>query len=117
MRVIFVVGCRTLLTFALTASVIAYSLLAQSDPTTARAVNLLEAVESALANHPAARIQEQQIEVKRGLHQQATGVFDQMIIGGLNHDRLYPPFTAAERLSRGPTSPDGAYSDVTSLEF
>ena len=78
------------------------------------AVSLLAAVQSALDHHPAELIQQLQVEVTRARKQQAEGVFDEVVIGGLTHSRPYNPLTPTERVLNG-SSLSGLVSDTTTI--
>jgi outer membrane protein TolC len=62
-----------------------------------RSIELLEAVQSTLINHPLLRIQELQIEITRGLQEQASGQFDLLTVGGLTQERDVVPLSIAQR--------------------
>lgn len=59
-------------------------------------VSLLEAVQSTLTYHPLLRSQEAQVEISRGLREQAAGQFDMVKQGTFEQDRLTTPLTALQ---------------------
>jgi outer membrane protein TolC len=60
-------------------------------------LTLLEALQSTLALHPSLRIQQQQVDLGRGLRQQASGQFDTVLDAGLSQDHTDTPLTQLER--------------------
>jgi len=62
-----------------------------------KAVSLLEAIQSTLLNHPVLRSQEAQVEISRGLREQASGLFDRSIQGGLLQSRDTTPLTTQQK--------------------
>src|SRR5690349_18396704 len=59
-------------------------------------VSLLEAVQSTLVNHPLLRSQEAQVEISRGLREEAAGQFDVVKQGTFGQDRLTTPLTVGQ---------------------
>jgi outer membrane protein len=60
-------------------------------------LGLLDAIQSTLERHPLLHIQEQQVELNRGVAQQAGGQFDLSLDTGLAHNRLDTPLTVLQR--------------------
>jgi outer membrane protein len=60
-------------------------------------VSLLEAVQSTLLNHPLLHSQEAQVEISRGLREQAAGQFDLVKQGAFGQDRVTTPLTVGQK--------------------
>ena len=56
-------------------------------------LTLLDAVNASLANQPLLQIQEQQVQINRGLRQQASGLFDTSFNSSINQSRTNSPLT------------------------
>lgn len=66
-------------------------------PVSNSGIRLLDAVESVLAHHPLIRYQEAQIDVSRGLKQQASSIFNTNIQADLSQARTSLPLTRAQQ--------------------
>ena len=71
------------------------------DPTN---ITLLESVQSALLNHPLLRFQEAQVQISRGVQEQASGQFDILTQSSLSQNRLDTPLTVFQRQQNGDLS-------------
>jgi outer membrane protein len=71
------------------------------DPTN---ITLLESVQSALLNHPLLRLQEAQVQISRGVQEQASGQFDILTQSSLSQNRLDTPLTVFQRQQNGDLS-------------
>ena len=60
-------------------------------------IHLLEAVQSALRNHPLLQSQQAQVEVTRGAREQAAGAFDLTTQSGLVQNRASSPLTGGQQ--------------------
>lgn len=60
-------------------------------------VTILQAAQSTLQHHPLIRYQEAQIDVNRGLKQQASAPFDTVVQGALQQGRTTTPLTATRQ--------------------
>lgn len=80
-----------------------------------RGLSILDAVRSAVANHPAILEQRQQIEITRGMQMQAAGQFDTSVGGSLSQSRVNTPLTRLEQLQAlsGGVDTSALISDVT----
>jgi len=65
----------------------------QSSPSSGPPLELISALQSTLANHPALHIGEQQVVSSRGARRQASGAFDTVIASQLSQNRLNNPLT------------------------
>lgn len=59
-------------------------------------ITIMEAVQSTLLNHPQLREQEAQVEISRGLREQASSIFDSVTTGNLLQQRTNTPLTAEQ---------------------
>src|SRR5438552_668434 len=78
-------------------------------------VHLLDAVQAALARHPALEIQRQEVEIGKAVKQQASGAFDQLLESGFDRQRLYSPLAELTRFSLAPSNAaqlDASYSKL-----
>jgi outer membrane protein len=62
-------------------------------------ITLLEAIQSTLENHPLLRSQQVQVDITRGLREQASGAFDQVMQSSLNNSLNTTPLTQAQQLT------------------
>jgi outer membrane protein len=62
-------------------------------------VTLLESVRSALENHPLLQSQQAQVEINRGLREQASGAFDRISQTSVSNDLQTTPLTAGQQLT------------------
>src|SRR5215472_6146228 len=60
-------------------------------------MTVLEAVESTLLHHPLLKSQEAQVEVSRGLREQASAAFDAVTQGTLAQQRTITPLTVSQQ--------------------
>ena len=79
--------------------------LAKGEMTSQRAaaegISLLEAVKMTLKKQPAIHIQEQQVEISRGLLQEERGQFDPKVVTSISHERDNTPLTETQRIQLG----------------
>lgn len=83
-------------------------------------LSLLESLQTTLKQQPQVHIQEQQVEISRGLRQQATSQFDLALSGNFSQAHTNTPLTVAERalvIAEGfaPTTNDAQNLSVLSL--
>lgn len=62
------------------------------------ALSILDAVESAVRNHPLLKAQEAQVMISRGLREQAAGPFDAITQGSVNQQRIETPLSTAQKI-------------------
>jgi outer membrane protein TolC len=72
---------------------------AQAAPDNLAPLSVLEAARSALVKSPQLHLQEQQVELNRGIKQQASGQFDLLLSGGYQQGYTNNPLTALQRLT------------------
>src|SRR5689334_23100011 len=60
-------------------------------------LSLLDAVESTLQEHPLIRSQQAQVQISRGMREQASSAFDPVITSGLSADRSNLPLTSLQQ--------------------
>jgi outer membrane protein TolC len=65
----------------------------QSSPPAPQPLDLLEALQSTLSNHPALHIEEQQVVSSRAVRREASGPFDTIIGSSLSQSRINNPLT------------------------
>jgi outer membrane protein len=82
-------------------------------------ISLLESAKSVLENHPLIRYQEAQIDIARGLKQQASGAFDSVLNAGISQGRTTTPLTAAQQEENTLIGAPGAdeLTDLSQLGF
>ena len=76
---------------------------------------LLSAIESTLLDHPLIRSQHAQVQISRGLQEQASGPFNSLITSGFNSNRIDVPlsgFQQQENTALGVTSSDQATNNT-----
>src|SRR2546423_12903345 len=59
-------------------------------------LSLLDAVQSTLEEHPLIRSQEAQVQISRGLREQASGTFDSVVTSGFTADRANSPLSSLQ---------------------
>lgn len=59
-------------------------------------LTLLDAVKSTLSNHPQLKSQAAQVQISRGLREQASSVFDLVTQSGLKQDKIVSPLTDSQ---------------------
>ena len=62
-------------------------------------LTLLEAIELTLRNHPLIRSQLAQVQISRGLQEQAAGLFDSLITSSFNQSRATIPLSLFQQLT------------------
>jgi outer membrane protein TolC len=82
-------------------------------------ISLLESAQSVLEHHPLIRFQEAQIDIARGLKQQASGAFDSVLNAGISQGRTTTPLTAAQQEANTLIGAPGAdeLTDLTQIGF
>lgn len=80
-------------------------------------VSLLESVRAALENHPLLRSQQAQVEINRGLREQASGAFDRIDQTTFSNDLQTTPLTAGQQLTNRDAGLVGASQKVHSTNF
>jgi len=66
-------------------------------PSAAPRITLLQALTSTLQLHPLLRVQEEQVNVNRGLRQQANSIFDTTLSSAATHRRIMTPLTRLQQ--------------------
>jgi outer membrane protein TolC len=68
------------------------------------ALRLVDAVQASLAQNPLVRIQQLQVDVNRGLREQAAAPFNDLFGAGFDRARAYTPFASTSGISLQPNS-------------
>ena len=91
----------------------------QSSQPPPQPIELIEALQSTLANQPALHIQEQQVVSSRAVHRQASGTFDTVIESSLFQNRINNPLTLFNQEQAGLLGiiTNNQVSNVTGLEI
>ena len=78
-------------------------------------LHLVEAVQSAISRHPGLELQRQEVEIGNAVHQQASGVFDQLFAASVNHGRLYGPFGGLSGFTLAPNDSSQVLASYSKL--
>jgi outer membrane protein len=91
----------------------------QSSPPAPVPLELIQALQSTLANQPALHIGEQQVVTSRALHQEASGAFDTLTQASMFQNRINSPLTLFNQEEAGLLGiiTNNQVSNVTSLDL